>query len=154
MPLFRPYTEPEQEDRFVLTAAEAVVERFYQAFRPGCVDSLPDALRADWVDNTLPPGRAPGIEGMRQALHQLHGLLPDLQTEKIRMISSGDMVAVHLVFSGTHLGAFLGAPPSHRTIRFIAFDMHRVAGDRIAESWHLEDNLSLLMQIGVIPPFA
>jgi predicted ester cyclase len=89
---------------------------------------------------------------MQQALQQLHGLLPDLETEIVQMISSGDLVSVHLVFSGTHEGAFLGKPASHRRIRFIAFDMHRVADNRITESWHLEDNLGLLVQIGVIPP--
>ena len=82
---------------------------------------------------------------MQQALHPLHGLLPDLENKIIQTISSADIVSVHLVFSGTQEGAFLGAPPSHRAIRFIAFDMHRVAGDHIVESWHLEDNLSLLL---------
>lgn len=136
-----------------MISAEAVVQRFYEAFRPGHADSLGEVLLPGWVDNTLPPGRLPGLAGMQQALHQLHGLLPDLQTEIVKMISSGDLVSVHLIFRGTHEGTFLGAAPSHREIRFIAFDLHRVEGDRIAESWHLEDNLGLLIQIGVIAPF-
>lgn len=130
----------------------AVVERFYKAFQPGNTDILHDALAPDWTDHTLPPGRPPGVAGMQQALHQLHGLLPDLKTEVIRIISEGDLVSVHLVFTGTHEGAFMGAAPTGKTIRFIAFDLHHVKGDRIAESWHLEDNLGLLVQIGVIPP--
>ena len=71
---------------------------------------------------------------MHQALTQLHTLLPDLTTTVIKMISSMDTVAVHLMFTGTHEGQAFGAPPTYRQIRFIAFDMHRVSGDRIVET--------------------
>ena len=35
---------------------------------------------------------------------------------------------------------------------FIATDIYRVAGGRIAENWHIEDNLTLLTQLGVVTP--
>lgn len=133
---------------------EAVIHRFYEAFLPGNTGLLHQVLAPDWIDHTLPPGRAPGLAGLEQALQRLHTLLPDLRTNVLKVVSTEDHVAVHLVFEGTHDGTLFNAAPTHKVIRFIAFDMHHVSGDRIVESWHLEDNLSLLMQIGVIPPLA
>ena len=37
-----------------------------------------------------------------------------------------------------------------RAIDFIATDIYRIANGRIAENWHLEDNLTLLQQLGAI----
>jgi predicted ester cyclase len=132
-----------------LSPEELVAGRFYHAFQPGNAAALSDVLAPDWVDHTLPPGRAQGIAGMQQALQQLQTLLPDLTTKVVKMITAADTVAVHLIFSGTHMGEAFGFSPTHRPVSFIAFDMHRISGGRIVESWHLEDNLALLTQIGI-----
>jgi predicted ester cyclase len=43
--------------------------------------------------------------------------------------------------------------PLHgQTVDFQAFDLYRVADGRIVENWHLEDNLTLLKQLGAIKP--
>ena len=133
------------------TETETAAHRFYDAFRPGNSGALTAVVSPEWVDHTLPPGRSPGVAGMQQALQQLHHLLPDLQTTIVKMLVKDDLASVHILFEGTHEGVFLGAQPTHRRIRFIAFDLHRVSEGKIVESWHLEDNLSLLMQIGVLP---
>ncbi len=105
----------------------------------------------EWIDRTLPPDRAPGVAGLHEALGKLHYLLPDLTTKIVKTVTDGDSAAVHLLFSGTHGGDLPGVPATHQPISFIAFDMHRVQGGRIVESWHLEDNLSLLTQLGMLP---
>ena len=126
--------------------------RFYEAFQPGR-EALADlALAPTWVDNTLPPGRAPGVEGMKNALRVLTTALPDLTVDIQEMIVAGDLVSVRLWMHGTHLGSFTGLPPSGKEVGFLAFDMHRILRGRVVESWHLEDNLSFLLQVGVIPP--
>jgi predicted ester cyclase len=134
------------------TETKAAARCFYAAFKPGNVAALRSAVAPDWVDNTLPAGRAPGVAGMEQALLQLHGVLPDLETRIVKMLVQDDLISLHILFEGTHEGEFLGKPPTHRRLRFIAFDLHRIANGRIIESWHLEDNLSLLIQTGVLPP--
>ena len=37
-----------------------------------------------------------------------------------------------------------------QTINFIATEIYRVADGRIAENWHLEDNLTLQQELGLI----
>ena len=124
---------------------------FYEAFDTGNVESLDEFISLAWVDNTLPPGRNPGREGMKQAILALRGAVPDLHCSVEAVLSSGDIHSVRIIFSGTHTGPFLGAPPTGHLIRFIAFDMHRIADGRIVESWHLEDNITVLQQMGILP---
>lgn len=130
---------------------EVVIRRFYGAFQPGEANALHETVSPEWVDHTLPPGRDPGLAGMVKALEQLHHLVPDLQTKIVKLLIDGDYASVHIRFSGTHGGDFRGVPPSHRPIEFLAFDIHHVAGEQIVESWHLEDNLAFLVQIGALP---
>lgn len=128
------------------------IHRFYAAFAPGHAADLAQSVSPNWVDHTLPPGRNPGLPGMIEALDNLHRLMPDLKTEIVKLLIDGDHASVHVRFSGTHGGEFLGIPPSHRPLMFLAFDIHHIVDGRIVESWHLEDNLSLLVQLGAIPP--
>jgi hypothetical protein len=49
--------------------------------------------------------------------------------------------------------ALLGAEPTHRTIETTFWDLHRFdAEGLIVESWNLMDGLSIMRQIGALPP--
>jgi predicted ester cyclase len=43
-----------------------------------------------------------------------------------------------------------GQPGQGQVVDFMAIDVDRIADGRIAENWHLEDNLTLLQQLGVL----
>jgi hypothetical protein len=53
---------------------------------------------------------------------------------------------------GTNLGSFLGAPPTGRVVTYTGFDLNRIEGGRIVESWVNYDALGLLRQLGLLPP--
>lgn len=89
---------------------------------------------------------------MKQALLFLRAILPDLTATQEDVRVDGDVIAVRITFRGTNTGGWPGVGPTGEAVRFIAFDMHRVSEGRIVESWHLEDNLALLTQLGVIAP--
>jgi predicted ester cyclase len=44
----------------------------------------------------------------------------------------------------------MGHPATGRPVKFFAIDILRIQGGRIVEDWHLEDNLALLEQLGVV----
>jgi predicted ester cyclase len=50
----------------------------------------------------------------------------------------------------TAITARLLAQGKGEVIDFIATDIHRIVNGRIAENWHLEDNLTLLQQLGLV----
>jgi predicted ester cyclase len=37
-------------------------------------------------------------------------------------------------------------------VDFIATDIYRIVDGRIADNWHIEDNLALLRQLGLMTP--
>lgn len=127
---------------------------FYAAFNTGDVDSLDRVFAADWRDNTLPPGRAPGLAGMKQALLFLRTIVPDLSCRVEDFLVDGDKVVARVVFEGRNSGGFPGVGPNGQPVRFIAFDVHHLRNGMVFESWHLEDNLTLMIQLGVVPPLA
>src|SRR5918997_1303555 len=75
-------------------------------------------------------------------------VFPDLAVTNEDVIVAGDKVTVRSTIRGTHQGDLLGIPPTGRAVEFMAIDIHRVEGGRIAETWHIEDYLSLLFQLG------
>jgi steroid delta-isomerase-like uncharacterized protein len=128
-----------------------VAELFYAAMSTGDSALLDRALSPDWIDRTLPAGRQPGREGIRQALSVLRTAIPDLICNVQEMFFNEDKVIARIIFSGTHTRNFLSAPATGQPIEFIAFDIHRVNDGQIVESWHLEDNLTLFQQTKLIP---
>jgi predicted ester cyclase len=109
------------------------------------------ALASEFVDRTLPAGRVQGPKGPLDASAGFRAAVPDLRAEIDDLIVAGDRVAVHLHFRGHFTGAFQGVHGTGQVIDFQAFDLYRIDRDgRIAENWHLEDNLTLMQQFGVV----
>ena len=130
----------------VVTAA-----RRYAAFwDTGDASYAQAALSPDFIDRTLPAGRPQGPTGPLAASQAFRKAVPDLRAEIDEMVVAGDRVSVHLHFHGHFSGQFGTVQGQGQPIDFQAFDLYRVEGGRIAENWHLEDNLSLMQQLGVI----
>ncbi|MES2149804.1 MAG: ester cyclase [Pseudomonadota bacterium] len=108
------------------------------------------ALAPVFTDHTLPPGRAQGPTGPLQASRSFRTAVPDLHAEVTEMVAAGDRVSVHLHFSGHFTGQFGKVQGRGQVIDFQAFDLYRVADGRITDNWHLEDNLTLLQQLGIV----
>ena len=106
------------------------------------------ALDPAFVDRTLPAGRAQGVTGPLAASATMRAAIPDLACEVDQMIVAGDRVVAHLHFRGTYTGVFEGVQGKGQHIDFIATDIYRVANGRIIENWHIEDNQTLMRQIG------
>jgi predicted ester cyclase len=109
------------------------------------------ALAPNFVDNTLPTGRPQGLAGPLAASKLIRLAIPDIRCEIEQMIVAGDRVVAHLHFRGHFTGRFGRIQGQGQTIDFIATDIYRVADGRVAENWHIEDNLTLQRQLGLIP---
>ncbi|TFW29213.1 ester cyclase [Duganella callida] len=134
--------------------AEPVTDaaRTYAAFwNTGDAALARQALSPDFIDRTLPAGRVQGVEGPLQASAFFRTAVPDLKAEATHIVPNGDMVSVRLHFSGHFTGKFGDVQGQGQTIDFQAFDLYHVVDGRIAENWHLEDNLTLMQQLGLIP---
>jgi predicted ester cyclase len=45
----------------------------------------------------------------------------------------------------------VGVPATGREVEFTGISVYRIEGDRIAESWTVEEELGLMRQIGAVP---
>jgi len=76
---------------------------------------------------------------------------PDLRMELESVIAEGDMVATRIQMHATHLGSFLDAEPTGRTVSCRLMGQLRFVDGRVVEHWGVADGLQLLTQIGLLP---
>ena len=132
-----------------------LVQTFYdEVMTRGNLDRIADLCTEDVVDHEAPPEWPSGIEGVRQTMEMFRTAFPDLEAKVGESIQEGDMVAARVRMTGTHLGEFMGIPPSHNKIDIETIDMIRLEGDKCAEHWGVSDNLLLMQQIGAVPATA
>jgi predicted ester cyclase len=125
--------------------------KFYQFWNTGDEMLLRQAISEHFIDHTLPPGRPQGPAGPAAASKAFLAAVPDLKVVVSQQILTGDRVVSHLRFTGHFTGQFKDAVGTGQPVDFIATDILAVHGDRITDNWHLEDNLTFLQQIGLIP---
>jgi predicted ester cyclase len=126
------------------------VRAFYEFWNTGDKDILKQAIAKNFVDHTLPPGRPQGPNGPAFASRQFRAAVPDLTVAVEKMIIAGNYVTVHMKFTGHFTGRFGHTPGKGQLIDFIATDLVKVESGRITDNWHIEDNLTLLREMGVV----
>ncbi len=126
-----------------------VVRAFYEFWNTGDEALLKQIIAENFTDHTLPPGRPQGPEGPAFASRQFRTAVPDLKVAVEKVIVAGDYVTVHMKFTGHFTGSFGQTQGKGQQIAFIATDLVKVENGRITDNWHIEDNLTLLQEMGV-----
>lgn len=127
------------------------VDAFYGFWNNGSGVLFDAAVSRRFFDHTLPKGRPQGPAGPVAASKAFLGAVPDLKVAVVQRLVVGDRVVSHLHFTGHFTGTFMGKSGTSQPIDFIATDILRVAGGKITDNWHLEDNLTFQQQIGLVP---
>jgi predicted ester cyclase len=105
-------------------------------------------LAEDWIDPPLGQGQQPGRAGFPPVITYFRSIFPDLQVTNEDVLVAGDKAAVRSTIRGTHEGELFGIPGTGQPVEFMAIDIHRLEDGQIVETWHVEDFLSVLFQIG------
>jgi predicted ester cyclase len=125
------------------------VRAFYDFWNTGDEALLKQAIAPNFTDHTLPSGRPQGPEGPAFASRRFRAAVPDLRVAVEKMIVAGDYVTVHMNFTGHFTGSFGQTQGKGQPVPFIATDLVRIENGRITDNWHIEDNLTLLQEMGV-----
>ncbi len=130
---------------------KAVARRYYDEVLNGRQVDLVDELATDdYVEHDPMPGQGTGRAGLKDRARLIsEALQPSFTIEDV--IADGDRVVVRWTNSGTHVGDFVGIPPTGRSFRIAGIDIHRLENGRLAEHWHVVDQLSMLQQLGLLP---
>jgi len=140
-----PATSPEQNKQ--------ITRRYFrELMNEGRLEVIPEILTPDCIFRTQALEEPiHGHEGMRQFVIGLRAAFPDLEFTIDRECAGGDKVATRCYFTGTHLGPFMGAPPSGNRIKDQGIEIFRIRDGRIAEAWVNENDLGLMQQMGALP---
>jgi predicted ester cyclase len=133
-----------------LKVNEAVAREYASFWNTGNENLARDALAAGFIDKTPPEGRRQGPEGAILASRAFRAAVPDLRCDVEQMIISGDRVVSHLHFHGTFTGTFGKLKGQGQKIDFIATDIYEISDGKIVANWHIEDNLTLMKQLGAL----
>jgi steroid delta-isomerase-like uncharacterized protein len=128
--------------------AEALL--WYDAFdanKPALLDKILDQA---WVDIPSPPNERAGPEAAKALLLGLRAAFPDFAIKVDDVLQDGEKVVVRSTISATLQGPFLGFPPTGRSMKIQAVDIHEFRNGKIIRTWHTEDWMTGLRELGLM----
>jgi steroid delta-isomerase-like uncharacterized protein len=129
------------------TNAQAI-KLFYEAFGQNKPDTLDKILAPNWED--IPPneGQAIGRDAFKPFVGGFHAMFPGFKVVNEDIIDAGDKVVVRSTLSGTQAAAFAGFPSKGKSFSVMAIDIHQFKDGKVIKTWHIENWLSGLFQMG------
>ena len=122
---------------------------WYEAFSKNDPTILDRILSEDWRDIPAAPDQPAGPAGVKPLLAGLKTTFPDLNLTIKDIIQDGDKVVVRAEMSGTQKEAFMGFPSKNRKMSIQVVDIHEFKDRKIVRTWHTEDWMTGLRQLGV-----
>jgi predicted ester cyclase len=89
-------------------------------------------------------------EAAKQGAADFRRGFPDVVSTIEDLIAEGDKVVARWRSRATHRGDYLGTPPTGKEVEFTGISIYRLEGDKIVESWNIEDQFGLMRQIGAV----
>lgn len=109
---------------------------------------LNEIMRDDYIQHNedVPQGKT----GFKEFFEQMFKAMPDFTYTIKKIVAEGDTVMMYSTTTATHLGEWLGNPPTGNKLKFDVVDIFRIENGKIAEHWDVADTLKLFTQVGKI----
>jgi predicted ester cyclase len=91
------------------------------------------------------------VAGPNRRIQERLAGFPDLTTDIVDMFSVDDKIVTRLVWRGTHTGSYGGIKASGKQVAVPGFAVWRCEGGKVVEISTIQDQFSLLKQIGYLP---
>lgn len=131
-------------------------QRFYkECLDNRNVDALDEFLAEDIIEHEAPPPGLtlkPGREGVKELISYYLAAFKPLTVNVHEQYRDGDTVISRITFHGTHVADLGGIPATGKSATVEGIDIMRFKGDRVVEHWGQFDGISMLEQLGVLPP--
>ncbi|MBV9604946.1 MAG: ester cyclase [Solirubrobacterales bacterium] len=133
---------------------KALLVRFEEALSSGdwrlISETIDELVAPDAVISTPLPIAETGAALLKEVFARLHRAFPDLQITIEDLIAEGNKVVARDTVTGTHLGEYMGIPPTGKSVTYNEIFICRFEDSRIAETWGVVDVLSQLRQLGAV----
>jgi steroid delta-isomerase-like uncharacterized protein len=121
---------------------------WYEAFNKLNAALAEPVMSENWVDIPAAPGQPAGRGGVQFILDDLTKTFPDFRITPAEILRDGNKVVVRSELTGTHRAPFMGFPAKNRKVTIQTIDIHEFKDGRIIRTWHSEDWLTALHQMG------
>jgi nogalonic acid methyl ester cyclase / aklanonic acid methyl ester cyclase len=133
-----------------------IVKQVFEAFNTGNVSRVNEFISPQYFnhESQVDPVRSKlrGPEEFTDTIRALRSAFADLHYEEQETIAAGDKVVSIVNVTGKHTGNFFVIPPSGNRISYRAVHIHRIVECKIVEHKAIRDDLSLMIQLGVVGP--
>lgn len=132
----------------------AAVRRLFEALSSSDPKVLPVAIDELMIPEFVTHGDAlfpfvRGREALKQAIPRFKAAFPDATATIQQIFAEGNKVMAHVQINGTHENEWMGVPGTHKKMTWTATSITRFnAAGKMAERWVVEDQLSMLQQLG------
>jgi predicted ester cyclase len=110
------------------------------------------AINAGEEDTVIDELFAPrAARRVKRLFAQFRAAFPNWREEVVELVAEGNTVAGRFRCSGTHLGEFLGNPPTGKRMEVEEVFFLRAEDGRFVDFWGLEDSMGRMRQLGLIP---
>ena len=131
---------------------KALMRRFVQEFwNQGNVAAADEFMTAD-ATIVLPGSGQVSKEHFKTFVTTFRRAFPDWHSTAEELIAEEDGVGERWTGRGSHQGEFQGIAPTGRQVTVPGFVFYRITAGKISEFRGLFDGLSLLHQLGALPP--
>src|SRR5438874_7423725 len=135
-----------------MTDVKTTLQRMFdEIVNQGNIDAADELFAEDFVEHG-PMGDVEGREAFKAMIRQWRSGVPDVHCQVENVIVDGDRAAWLVRTTGTHTGDGLGFPATGKSFETLTSNIGRFRNGQAVEHWSEQGMLSMLMQIGVLPP--
>jgi steroid delta-isomerase-like uncharacterized protein len=121
---------------------------WYDAFNKREPALAQQVMSEEWIDIPAAPGQPSGRKGVEFILDDLSRTFPDFRITPAEILQDGNKVVVRSELTGTQRAPFMGFPAKNRRMTIQTIDIHEFKDGKILRTWHSEDWLTALHQLG------
>ena len=129
---------------------KAVARAFEEAMNQGKLEKYSDFHTPDFVAHST--GRDYTLAEDLAAAREERTAFPDMQGEIKHIVAEGDLVMVHWTMWGTNTQPGMGLPATGKPFKVSGMTLFRFKDGKISEEWNVWNMLSVLKQLGLLPP--
>ena len=131
-----------------------LVAEVFAVIEAGNFERLDQYIAADYVRHcqATPDFQVTGLGELKEFLAHDLETVSDPKLVVHRMLAEDDLVAFWATYSGIQDGPMGPYPATGKRMELDFAGMHRIADDKIVETWVTWDNLTGLTQLDLFPP--
>src|SRR5215208_2374902 len=115
---------------------EALVRRYFEeAWVKGNLAAVEDFMVPNYIEHQVPDVHLASRDSLKQLLATYYKAFPDMKSVLHDIFAQGDRVAFRWSVSGTHLGDWVGIPPTGNHITASGITIYRISGGKAVEGW-------------------